>query len=70
MAMVTPMNGTRRNEMTLALLRPSEAEVQRVMKEYKMDRLQAYHHVQGQMYLRKVKNPYPWGKSQNFCEAR
>jgi len=57
-------------EMTLALLRPSEAEVQRVMVETKMERLQAYRHIQQRMYLLKVKNPYPWGKSQNFCEAR
>lgn len=53
--------------MTMALLRPSEEEVQRVMKETGMDRLQAYRHVQERMYLQKVKNPYPLGKSQHFA---
>ena len=53
--------------MTLALLRPSEEEVQRVMKETGMEYLQAYRHVQQRMFLAKVKNPYPLGKSAHFA---
>lgn len=57
--------------MTLALLRPPKGEVERVMEETGMDRLQAHRHVQSRMYLLKVrmKNPYPLGKSQHFSET-
>jgi hypothetical protein len=53
--------------MTMALLRPSEEEIAKVMKETGMDRLQAYRHIQGRMYLQRVKNPYPLGKTQHFA---
>lgn len=53
--------------MTLALLRSSEEEIQKVMKETGMDYIQARNHVQCRLYLRRVVLPqrrsYPLGKS-------
>jgi len=49
----------------LAFLRPNEADVQKVMKDTGMEYMQAYRHVQARMYLQKVQNPYPLGKSQH-----
>ena len=53
--------------MTLAMLRPNEEEVKKVMQETGMDYLQAYRHVQFRNYLQKVILPqqrqYPLGKS-------
>lgn len=53
--------------MTLALLRPSEEEIQKVMKETGMEYIQAYNHVKQRLYLQKVVLPRqrscPLGKS-------
>jgi hypothetical protein len=49
--------------MTLALLRPAEEDIIKVMQATGMDRMQAYRHVQARMFLQKVKNPYPLGRS-------
>jgi hypothetical protein len=40
--------------MTLALLRPSEAEVQRVMTDTGMDYIQAWRHIKQRLYLQKI----------------
>lgn len=53
--------------MTLALLRPSEADINKVMAETGMDRLQARRHVECRMYLQKVVS-HPWGKSQTYMD--
>lgn len=42
---------------------PPEQDVQKVMQDTGMDRLQAYRHVQQSMYLRSIKTPYPLGKA-------
>ena len=53
--------------MTLALLRPTEEEIKKVMQETGMDYMQAFRHLQGRMYLQKVvmanARQYPLGKS-------
>lgn len=53
--------------MTLAMLRPTEEEVRKVMKETGMDYLQAFNHVKQRLYLEKVVLPrrpqFPLGKS-------
>lgn len=33
---------------------PTEAEIQRVMQDLKLDRVQAYNHVRGQILLREM----------------
>ena len=54
--------------MTLALLRPSDADINKVMQETGMERLQARRHLECRMYVQKVANPYPWGKSQTHMD--
>lgn len=53
--------------MTLAMLRPSEEEVQKVIKDTGMDYMQAFRRVQSRLYLQKViigqQQRYPLGKS-------
>lgn len=47
-------------------VRPTEAQVQQVMKDTGMDYVQAYRHMQQRILLQSRPNPYPLGKSQHF----
>ena len=54
--------------MTLAMLRPDSANVDKVMQETGMDRLQAWRHVQQRMYLERVGFKINMGQFQKLNE--